>query len=506
MSLPNYIVNLEELVDAVAGNYKTTELLKSGKQGAKGLRIERLDSNINEISWIAPHDLLVTGIGFTIDECRNIGYANGWSMYVNGADIMNNIRVKEMQEYKPFRNYYPVFKNQEIKFVFNNRDNIDKSILFDIDYIETDIPMIEIVVKCIDETNGGLLGRYNSFYYPPQSVTIAAPNIDGYELVSDSEITTIIDINSKSPTEIIFYYKPAAKTVIVKCINQDGVILEQEELTVVPPYNFKYDAPTINGYDVIGYDRVDMEIKPTDKSPVIVVFNYMIQDKQVEIICRDEDTNEIIETSVRFYAPPTTDTINAPNISEYTLTSDESQDVEIDLDSPIIQQVTFFYKKDEAPEVEHAYDYKIVMRWQSNVSTDMDLHVFFNSDSNKHLYYGQKTIEKDENNKAWYDFDFMKHSGDNDYVTKPEISTILGQPFRTANVKVKAFARFDKLTDDVVVEVIKINSSGNEEIVKEYRVTVDDLNKTHCYYVCDIDLETDSVTRVERVIDKITHF
>ena len=509
MGLPNYIVNLEEFVNSIADGYKSMKLLGNGTQRSKGLKLENMTLNEIETSWIAPHDLLITGVRFGIDECRNIGYTSNWDMYINNILTMSSIYIKEMNEYKRFRNFYPVLKGQEIKFIFHNETKIDKDVFFDIDYIQSEIPSMELIVTCIDKITGDILTKYNSFYTPPITTKITAPNIGGFSPVGDEEILVTFDINTQSPVEITFYYEPDEKEVIIICLNQDGFILQEESFAVYPPYRDRYYAPIIEGYKNVGKSYQDIEITADSSSPIRIFFNYKIESKRVEIVYMDRDTGTIIESTVKIYNPPAHDTIIAPVIAGYEIDDNNSRDIFISEDSPSNQKIVFFYKKirDETPPIEHDYDYKIIMRWQSKVSTDMDLHVFFDKNEEKHLYYKVRSIEIDNNNKAWYDYDFTYHFEDNDYEAKPEIVTILGKPYDTVQVKVYAFSGVRELTQDVVIQIYKINSAGNDILERELRVPYRTLiNDGIAYYVCDINLQTGEIREVGKSLSHINKF
>lgn len=148
-------------------------------------------------------------------------------------------------------------------------------------------------------------------------------------------------------------------------------------------------------------------------------------------------------------------------------------------------------------EITHKYDWKIVMRWEGGVNTDIDLHL--DMDNGESVYFRKKEYIKDENNRVWLDYDFTKHYGENDREEKPEIITILGKPFNTAKVKIRHFSQysgnqFDKLKDDITIEIFKVYENKEEIIVKEFNINKDVFSENkYDIEVCKIDLKNNEV-------------
>lgn len=503
MSLPNYIVNLEEMVKAIAQGYTSMKLMSSGRQRSKGLVLSSDMKGSKAITWVAPHDLVITGIRFGVDDIRNLGYSDYWDMYIDDVQIMSSVFLKEVNEYKRFRNFYPVVQGQAIKFVYHNIHDIPKEIWYDIDYIQTDIPTIEVTIICRDIINNIEIKKYNAFYNPPITAIIKAPNLMGYEAIPPLEATVSIKMDSL-PQTVVFNYEPTKREVIIICLDEYGNELKRESQFVLPPITKTFNAPHIIGYNRVGQTTQTVNIE-AGIEPVMVYFYYKIEEKTIQVVCIDEETGEEIKRVTRICTPPTIETINAPNVDGYELTSDSPIEVEITADSPTTQTVTFFYKTIELPPIEHDYDYKIVMRWEGNCNTDMDLHLYFDKNTNRHIYYGQKELEVN-GGKAWLDYDHIFHTPSNAFDTLPEIITILGKPCQVANVKVHAYSRDEELTQDVVVEIYKVNAQGADILQQKFNIKPYDVRDRGAYYVCDIDLETGQIIPVQRRLSHISNF
>ena len=137
-TLPNYIINLDELAMELYKVFITEDdssvHAPRGIQKSKGLYID-MDNTINHtISWAFTEKAFITGIGFGVEEHRNIGYTDRWSLYLNDIIIIEDIFIKEVDEYKPFRQLTEIKQGDIIKIIVHNNTKIPKTVWFDIDY------------------------------------------------------------------------------------------------------------------------------------------------------------------------------------------------------------------------------------------------------------------------------------------------------------------------------------------------------------------------------------
>lgn len=151
---------------------------------------------------------------------------------------------------------------------------------------------------------------------------------------------------------------------------------------------------------------------------------------------------------------------------------------------------------DSSENVNHDYNYKIVMRWEGGVNTDIDLMLYLSTGET--LYYLNKEIIKDKNNRIWLDHDYTNHKGIGDREEKPEIITILGNPFEKAELKIRNYSlyrnnSFNHLKEDITIDIYKSDENNNDILIKNYIIDGSLLNENYDYNVCTIDLYNDLI-------------
>ena len=82
-SVPNYVVNLDELAQALVDGLKSNKLVNSGEKKVKGLQLNIEKYGINSIQWVPSSDIYITEIKFNPQNIRNIGYHNSWTVMVD---------------------------------------------------------------------------------------------------------------------------------------------------------------------------------------------------------------------------------------------------------------------------------------------------------------------------------------------------------------------------------------------------------------------------------------
>lgn len=203
--LPSYWVNLDELAQVFLDlvNRKTYE--NYGKQKIDGI-ILNVQNNIKEqsVEWSNDEDIVVlTGIEFSPNDCRNIGYLNSFDMYIDDELYFEDIYIKEVEEYKHFNIRKPLKKNSKVKFVFKNRDNMLKQLMLHIHYLG-DIKVKKFIILHKDIDTKETLQRNELFVVQPFKEQIVCPiEIQGYIKVSED----CIAINDETDEEIVFYYE-----------------------------------------------------------------------------------------------------------------------------------------------------------------------------------------------------------------------------------------------------------------------------------------------------------
>ncbi|MCL1997347.1 MAG: hypothetical protein FWG65_01115 [Turicibacter sp.] len=141
--------------------------------------------------------------------------------------------------------------------------------------------------------------------------------------------------------------------------------------------------------------------------------------------------------------------------------------------------------------INHAYDWKITLRWEGSCETDLDLHAYF-SDGTR-MYFANKMYAKDAANVAWLDYDYRTHPDFSDRIKKPEIFTLLGKPADAVKIAVNNF-NGGSLRKKIEVEIFRTKGRKNA-LHKKFTIPPKELSGIvgTNYAVCIIDLNTAEV-------------
>lgn len=165
-------------------------------------------------------------------------------------------------------------------------------------------------------------------------------------------------------------------------------------------------------------------------------------------------------------------------------------------------------KPDGVPDINHDYDWMIVMRWESNTNVDMDLRAWLET---KHVeinfHDANKEFKLNENNRVWLDQDCKdgSHNEDGTRESKPEIITVLGKPCNYIKVWVQNFSHahyegFKDLKEEVTIEIFKKDGTSNKILLKKFYIEGGTLTKANpSMDFCTIDLDTGEVKKCEGI-------
>jgi len=161
-------------------------------------------------------------------------------------------------------------------------------------------------------------------------------------------------------------------------------------------------------------------------------------------------------------------------------------------------------------DIEHDYNWLIVLRWESNTDIDMDLHALL-SPLNIDIGVGNKSYTIDENNKIWLDKDHLtgSHRDEKTKENKPEIITVLGRPCEAIKIYITNYNKISdgnsykpelELKEPVTIEILKKDRKGNRILVNKFSVD------GKCFTTenpsidfCTINLDTGVVTKCNGV-------
>ena len=202
--IPNYVINLDELAQALVDGLKSNKLVNSGEKKVKGLQLNIEKYGINSIQWVPSSDIYITEIKFNPQNIRNIGYHNSWAVMVDSQKIIEDVYVKEMSERKRFRSPLFLKKGEPITIYYNNIDNYMSRVFFDIEYVK-ETEFVNVEITCIDNKTNKIITNFINYYVPPTIVTIDPPSLKNYISLSDKVILHL-QKNSTTPIHLQFYY------------------------------------------------------------------------------------------------------------------------------------------------------------------------------------------------------------------------------------------------------------------------------------------------------------
>lgn len=202
MSLPNYIVNLEEFVESILKAYYNARLYKGGVKKEKGIIVETEGQGEYTYQWELPEDSSLSTIMFTPKDIRNIGYKDSWKFLVNDKVIYDNIYVKEMSERKNFFEPLELRRGDTIEFRVNRMYDTPMSYMWDIGYFMFK-PIGVAVVVCVDEATDSIIYHDGLIYPPEGEFTVTAPDIEGYNSI---ETEKQVEFMKGQETQVVYFY------------------------------------------------------------------------------------------------------------------------------------------------------------------------------------------------------------------------------------------------------------------------------------------------------------
>lgn len=212
-TLPSYWVNLEELAKILTDIVNSSKLIDYGKQKIDGLMINvNHNQNQQEIIWQPKEEFaILTGIEFSANDVRNIGYDNSFDMYIDDELYFEDIYIKETNEYKRFNVRKLLNRDNKIRFLFKNKDKMIENLFFHIHYIG-DIPVKKYNIICVDINTGETILQYEIFLIPPSKQIVCPPEIEQYISLSE-ECIEINTENSDDDNNIIFEYQKEEQAI-----------------------------------------------------------------------------------------------------------------------------------------------------------------------------------------------------------------------------------------------------------------------------------------------------
>ena len=169
-------------------------------------------------------------------------------------------------------------------------------------------PVVEaafVTVVCLDQATGQELSS-SAVQQAPGPFAVDAPAIAGYDLVSDAQVSGVVDASGANPARVEFWYVKQAQPaqVAIVCLERDSGAVLSSENRAFAPGPFAVDAPQLPGYDLDSDAQVSGVVDASGANPPQAAFYYRqhIESAAVTVICVDE-TGAPFDSYVRQCAP-----------------------------------------------------------------------------------------------------------------------------------------------------------------------------------------------------------
>lgn len=503
MSLPNYIINLPELAKIIQDTIRYDKNIEhKGLMSAKGFLIEKEDKKSR--SWNPSHDLLLTGVKIKYGDNRNISrvLSNGVNLWVNGEVVINNLSVKESDDFVRMRQFIPIKKNSLIDISINEMEYMDTDIEIILEYINTSVSGTKVNVKCVNidlesDSRFYIIKEQTLLFFPTKYVDINAPKIEGFELVGKEKEKVFINIGNEG-IDVIFTYRAVDKKVEITHMMIGGYILEQYSESIKPPTSKTYKGKEFPSLFLISDEIVMVEIKPEDSSIIPIFFYYQGYEKYIRIRAIDKKTNEILkDTTDATKNYPSQYNVVAPIIEGYRVIGDSNIIFDIGIESPNMNTFDFFYhnindeeEPEEPEDIDHDYDIKVVLRWENNSQVDLDLNTSLVGVEGSNVYFGNKKYETREG-AIWLDKDHLKHGADG-FVKEPEIGSLEGFKEGVWSIRVINYNK-KLLTQNALIDIFSVEDKKQERKIASFTIDKNKINQYYHCLVCEIDIASRNV-------------
>ena len=134
MALPKYVVNLDELVEALKNGFDSDSIYNLQQQKVIGLSAELFSKGSVTTQYEFQQPAKIIYFNFGVNDCRNIGYNDTIDVFINDDHVIMNMYIKEMYERKKFKVAYEVNQGDIIRIKVNNDSGKPKELWFDIVY------------------------------------------------------------------------------------------------------------------------------------------------------------------------------------------------------------------------------------------------------------------------------------------------------------------------------------------------------------------------------------
>lgn len=138
-SLPRYVVNLEELVDALIP-FNSSNKTNFGNKGMQRCFGFRFDNKIRRHSFKVEETIFLTSVDMA---CTGDSWGNGDSLSITikskkspkDIELFKDVYIKDFLEHKEMSCYYPLEKGDEMVILLHLEKDSSNEVWVDINYI-----------------------------------------------------------------------------------------------------------------------------------------------------------------------------------------------------------------------------------------------------------------------------------------------------------------------------------------------------------------------------------
>lgn len=302
MSLPKYIVNLDEFAATIKNNLDVDINLDTSY--IENLTKDKLDQIIRLLIELLnskgyyfvkgdkkPIPAIVNDFVIPVEFEDDVYLTDfvfaqsGWksddliSVEVAGHMIIEKIPTKELAQKKSFEYFFPLPKNEEVKIIYHNISGNSKMFFFDFGYLKQ-IPNIKlpkingaITIKYFDLTEERFLDVDNFINLTEDEYVFSARTFKGYKLIEDQENPVFLKIQKGDRIEYIFKYIKEDAAFLLKDFECNQVVSAMLK-EPVEKFTTKHILQEADDYTVLIYpNKANLDLK-------------------YEIFTKDQDDNE----------------------------------------------------------------------------------------------------------------------------------------------------------------------------------------------------------------------
>ena len=274
----NYIINLEEMAEALRNAMNKSIQTTTGKEKVQSAKIYSNNATMIDI----PTTAVLTGVVFRLSPHIAQNHFVEFDLLVwdvNGpSQITQTVPMMEATQTVIFDHTFEIGQYTRVtsRMIKGNEHYPEEAVgVVDVCYYEFQ-PLKEIFIACKDKETGETIYQTSQFHFAPATVEIKSPEPWGYQPIRSS-MTVELKLNSPPIHTVTFEYERIVegKVVIVQHKSTKNTILREEEFIILPPDygEYTYNAVELPWTWLLTQPTVTLNIT-NDSPPTSFVFFY----------------------------------------------------------------------------------------------------------------------------------------------------------------------------------------------------------------------------------------